>query len=415
MSQEQILLVEDQKSMAMLLQAHLVQCCTNYEVLLAHTLHDAKELLEHSNSIRLCLTDLTLPDSSDYEIVDLLREHKITTVVFTGSYSKHVRQRVFDARVADYIIKDGKISIDFAVSSVKSLLQNSENHIWMVSDNVKSIQRTQGLLRIQRYQMKVFETYERALQELSFSVPDLLIVERAANTSQLSVYDFVRELRQQFSEQELPIVALESRDNLDRSIKLMKFGVSDLLSNNYEPEELYLRVKKNLAHSQAYKEIKRISETDGLTKIYNRRAFFQFAETEFSQFKKTEQSVFLIMADIDLFKRVNDQYGHQVGDQAIQLTAAYFNAVFSSSIVARFGGEEFVVFGTYDNKSEVLNLCETFRKEVESQSYASVEVEFTVSQGVSFGAETLDKMIAEADEALYKAKEQGRNKVVVSV
>lgn len=414
MSQEQILLVEDQKSMALLLQAHLSKCCPKHEILLAHTLQEAKSQLENSESICLCLTDLTLPDSSDYEIVDLLREYKITTVVFTGSYSKQVRQRVFDARVADYIIKDGQASIDFAVSGIQSLLENPAKYVWLVSDNVKTIQRTQGLLRIQRYQLQVFESYDRALQELWQAVPDMLIIDSLENENKLSVYDFVRELRQQFSEQELPIIALENRGNLDQSIKLMKYGVSDLLTNTYEPEELYLRVKKNLAQSQAYKEIKRISETDGLTGIYNRRAFFQVVESEFNHLKKEGRNVFLVMADIDFFKRVNDQYGHQIGDLAIQFTAAYLKSVFSASIVARFGGEEFVVFGEFEDQSKVLHFCETFRKEVELQSYASVEVEFTVSQGVSFDAETLDEMIAEADEALYKAKEQGRNQVVIS-
>lgn len=414
MINEKILLVEDQKSMALLLQARLSHCCPYSEVVVAHTFSEAKSILEADNSIKVCLTDLTLPDSSNYEIVDLLKDFKITTVVFTGSYSEAVRERVFDAHVADYVIKDGQNSIDYAVSSVHALLRNPDKHVWILSDNIKFIQRTQGLLRIQRYQLKVFEDYTDVIKTLDASVPDLLIIERLDGEKKLSIYDLVREVRTRYSDHDLPILAIEKEDKINQSIKLMKYGVGDLLTENYLPEELYLRVRKNIEQSQAYKDIKRISEIDGLTQIYNRRAFFEQAKDIFERFKNDKKPFFLIMADIDHFKKVNDSYGHQVGDQAITFTAAYLQSVFSKSLVARFGGEEFIVFGECESREKVLSLCESFRQEVEIQSYASVEVELTVSQGVAFSGETLDKVIAAADEALYEAKSGGRNQVVAA-
>lgn len=410
---EKILLVEDQRSMALLLHSRLSMCCSNYDIVLAHTFADAQNFLQKDSSIQVCLTDLTLPDSTHYEIVDLLKDFKVTTVVFTGSYSETVRQRVFDAHVADYVIKDGQISIDYAVSSVYSLLNNPERHIWILSDNIKFIQRTQGLLRIQRYQLKVFEDYLDLVKALDASAPpDLLIVERLFEERKMTVYDLVREIRTRYSDHDLPILAIEKQNKLNQSIKLMKYGVGDLLTENYSPEELYLRVRKNLEQSQAYKDIKRISEIDALTQVYNRRAFFEKAQELFGRYQNEKRSFFLIMVDIDHFKQVNDRYGHQVGDKAITFTAAYMTSVFSNALVARFGGEEFIVFGECDSMDNVLSLCEVFRQEIESQSYASVEVEFTVSQGVAFSGASLDKIIAKADEALYEAKAAGRNQVV---
>ncbi|KDN96642.1 diguanylate cyclase [Hydrogenovibrio marinus] len=412
MLSEKILLIEDQKSMALLLQARLSNCCPKSEIVLAHTLQEAKKQLETDVDIRVCLTDLTLPDSSNYEVVDLLKEYKVTTVVFTGSYSEAVRERVFDAHVADYVIKDGQNSIDYAVSSVHALLKNPEKHIWVVSDNIRFIQRSQGLLRIQRYQLKVFEDYSDAIRALETGAPDLMIVERLSDERKTSVYDFVREIRMKFSDHDLPLLAIEQQGKLNQSIKLMKYGVGDLLSDTYSPEELYLRVKKNLEQSQAYKEIKRISEIDSLTEIYNRRAFFEKAEILFKQYKQEGKNFFLIMADIDHFKQVNDKYGHLVGDQSIIFAASYLRSVFSNALVARFGGEEFIVFGECTSKEKILELCESFRQEIETQSYASVEVEFTISQGVTCKGDTLDKAIAFADKALYEAKGSGRNMVV---
>lgn len=413
MLSEKILLIEDQKSMALLLQARLSNCCPKTEIVLAHTLQEAKTKLETDVDIRVCLTDLTLPDSSNYEVVDLLKDYKVTTVVFTGSYSEAVRNRVFDAHVADYVIKDGQNSIDYAVSSVQALLKNPEKHIWIVSDNIKLIQRSQGLLRIQRYQLKVFEDYTDAIRALEAETPNLLIIERLAEERKVTVYDFVREIRMKFSDHDLPILAIEQQGKLNQSIKLMKYGVGDLLTESYSPEELYLRVKKNLEQSQAYKDIKHISEIDGLTQIYNRRAFFEKAELLFKQYKQDNKDFFLIMVDIDHFKLVNDKYGHLVGDQAIIFTASYLKSVFSNALVARFGGEEFIVLGENISKEKVLALCESFRLEIEAQSYPSVEVEFTASQGVAFRGDTLDKAIALADEALYEAKGAGRNMVVI--
>ncbi|WP_281171886.1 GGDEF domain-containing response regulator [Hydrogenovibrio kuenenii] len=404
--------MEDQKSMALLLRARLLECCPKFEIFLAHTFSEAKKILEKEDSIQVCLTDLTLPDSSNYEIVDLLKSFKVATVVFTGSYSEAVRHRVFDAHVADYVIKDGQVSIDYAVSSVHSLLQNPERTIWILSDNIRSIHRTQGLLRIQRYQLKVFEDYIDLIRALDDEVPDLLIIDRLSDERKMSVYDLVREIRTKYSDHDLPIISIEKKNKINQSIKLMKYGVGDLVSENYSPEELYLRVRKNLEQSQAYKDIKRISEVDALTQIYNRRAFFEKAEQMFECYQNEKRKFFLIMVDIDHFKQVNDKYGHQIGDQAIIFTATYLKSVFSNELVARFGGEEFIVLGECDSVDKVSSLCEVFRQEIEVQSYASIEVEFTVSQGVAFSGNSLDKAIAKADELLYEAKQAGRNQVV---
>lgn len=411
MSHETILLIEDQKSMAMLLQSYLSKHCDN-PIICVHTLADAREALRTEPSIEVCLTDLTLPDSNQYEVVDLLRQYKVTTVVFTGAYSEAVRQKVFDAHVADYVIKDGQASIEYAITSIKSLIDNPSKHIWIISDHLKFIQRTQGLLKIQRYQVRVFEDYHSVTKALESGYPDLMLVDQLAVEKKVGIYDIIRDVRSEYSDSELPMIGIEYSHKLNDSIKLMKYGVGELLSVEYLTEELYLRVRKNIEQSQAYKVLKDISQKDGLSKLYNRRYFFEVAEPKFEDFLKHKTNFFLVMVDIDHFKQVNDRYGHQVGDEAIAFTARYLQSVFSDHLVARFGGEEFIVFGECDDRQQVIDLCENFRLSIETQSDASIDVAFTVSQGITFSAKALNEAISIADQHLYQAKQRGRNLVV---
>lgn len=118
------------------------------------------------------------------------------------------------------------------------------------------------------------------------------------------------------------------------------------------------------------------------------------------------------MADIDHFKAVNDTYGHQKGDEAIVFVANQLKQVFKSYLVARFGGEEYCVIGELSSAEQILDLCETFREAVEQNALTETGVAFTVSVGLNIGGADLENAIFLADEALYAAKENGRNQVV---
>ena len=191
----------------------------------------------------------------------------------------------------------------------------------------------------------------------------------------------------------------------------MKYGVNDFFNLAASAEEFYVRLRLNLLQAERYKEIEKISQTDAMTGLFNRRYFFEHCEHVYSN--NRFEYHFIVMLDIDLFKRINDDFGHQRGDQAIQFMAEKLKQIFGKYLVARFGGEEFCVCGSAQSQEEVVRLCEQLRASISMQSKAEISVEFSTSIGVCFNVEDVEKALLLADEALYEAKATGRNKVVV--
>ena len=157
-----------------------------------------------------------------------------------------------------------------------------------------------------------------------------------------------------------------------------------------------------------------LSNTDDLTQIYNRRKFEQKFKEEISRSKRTKLPFSLIMFDIDFFKEVNDEFGHIVGDQVlVRLTEEITTQVRLEDTFARYGGEEFVIILSNSNIEQVIEKAEKLRehvKEVEFNNGISITLSFGVTQ-FNIG-ESSEEMFQRVDEALYEAKEAGRDSVV---
>jgi len=165
-----------------------------------------------------------------------------------------------------------------------------------------------------------------------------------------------------------------------------------------------------------------LATQDPLTGCLNRRAFFARAEQQFKETHKDEVTLSCIMADIDLFKSVNDTYGHSVGDVVIQhLANTLFSTVKGDDMICRYGGEEFCILLQQCTLDDAVVIAERIRCRIEEQSVTNVpdglDIHITSSFGVSssdFGVKSLKQLIDQADKALYRAKEEGRNQVISS-
>ncbi len=168
-------------------------------------------------------------------------------------------------------------------------------------------------------------------------------------------------------------------------------------------------------------ELKEQANHDYLTNLYNRRYFNEVAQSFIKIAKRENTSMSLIMIDIDDFKNVNDTYGHTIGDEVIKLLASLLKEhTRDSDVSSRFGGEEFVILLPSTNENGAIKTAEVLRTIVESQNIkinADKYIKFTISLGVS-SLNNEDNVISEllnrADEALYSAKENGKNKTEVS-
>lgn len=165
--------------------------------------------------------------------------------------------------------------------------------------------------------------------------------------------------------------------------------------------------------------LKNQATRDPLTSLYNRRYFEEEVRKRINQARKNNGMYCILMTDVDLFKRVNDTYGHKTGDKVLmELAAACERALRDRDIVARYGGEEFVIYLDDVDAENARVVAERLRETIAELSVPSDDgriVKFTISIGISSAAvsDNIDTLIKTADEALYRAKQNGRNRVEI--
>ncbi len=164
-------------------------------------------------------------------------------------------------------------------------------------------------------------------------------------------------------------------------------------------------------------KLKELATVDGMTGLFNRRHFFSLAEIEWARYQRHWRPLSLLMIDIDQFKSINDRFGHDVGDHVIiRIADICRQEKRNSDVVARFGGEEFLLLLPETDLEEAQNVAERLRRLVESREFsiASRAVNTTVSIGAAQAnpyMETMFDLIKMTDQALYAAKNAGRNRV----
>lgn len=174
-----------------------------------------------------------------------------------------------------------------------------------------------------------------------------------------------------------------------------------------------------LENARLFEEVQNLALTDALTGLYNRRGLFEIGHIEFSRSLRLKRSFSVIMLDIDHFKAVNDRYGHPVGDQVLQFMASELrSAVREADIVGRYGGEEFAIFLSGSDGKGAMELAQRLRGTIEKTLFyvEENEIGITISLGVAEYNENnpnLETLFARADQALYVAKHQGRNRVAM--
>jgi len=185
-----------------------------------------------------------------------------------------------------------------------------------------------------------------------------------------------------------------------------------LLKNNLEK---VTKDKQELLIKSAIME--KMSKTDALTDMYNHRTFQEYFDTIIGQVSRADRTLQLAIFDIDDFKKINDTFGHRVGDIILQRIASRIKTmVTAEDITTRYGGEEFAVILTNKTMKESLILLESIRKAIQDERHLELNKDVTVSIGVHeyYRGEAKEEVFNKADQALYEAKYSGKNRLVVS-
>ncbi|MBY6219382.1 GGDEF domain-containing protein [Marinobacter nauticus] len=203
--------------------------------------------------------------------------------------------------------------------------------------------------------------------------------------------------------------------------------ISPITAPNGEVEKVCLLIydvtefaSSKRALERANEQLAKLSMTDRLTGLLNRGTWENLVDAEYERFRRYGQATSLVMFDIDHFKPVNDTYGHLAGDEVIRHTAEVTrNNIRQSDSAGRYGGEEFGIILPETDAENARVICERIREAIENSTVSTTagDIRYTVSMGIAQLTETPEnymQWMQKADEALYKAKESGRNKVVVS-
>ena len=311
----------------------------------------------------------------------------------------------------------------FVGTSTEKMLMVEPGRALVLDDRPTSLKRMSEALSIE-HTVTIAETPEEMLQLASVGDFDLLIVSLT-----LQEFDGLRlcsQLRSLEATRQTPILAIVEEGDMTRLVRALDMGVNDYLLRPVDRNELVARCRTQLRRKR-YQDYLRdkfqrgleLAITDGLTGLYNRRYMESHLDTLVEEGIQSGKPVSLLIFDIDFFKSVNDTYGHAAGDAVLKEFAQRIQQnVRGVDLACRLGGEEFVVVMPDTDVSYAFMVGERLRQKVAEAPFRvepTVTLSVTVSIGIAVtekGTDTARALLVRADTALYRAKRDGRNRVV---
>lgn len=409
---EKILIIEDSLMMQKVIR-HIATSELDCEFDIAGDLAEAKALMA-KNKYFLALADLHLPDAPNGEIVNYLADANIAIIVLTASMDEKKRELVLKQGVIDYIIKENRDSYFHAVKLANQLLHNKDMVVLLADDS--KVLRAHIRWHLEKMLFKVIEVSDgfEAMEAFEQN-PDIELLITDFVMPNMNGIELVRNIRKSRTRDTFPIIGLSSSADPTLSAQFIKHGANDFLATPFIHEEFQWRVLQTIEQVQLIKKITDIANRDYLTKLFNRRYFFKTADLVHKAVINDNSTLMVALIDIDFFKSINDNYGHDNGDAVLVQISELFMKYFSNNIVARYGGEEFIIVIHGVDENECRQMLERFRLKVQQHKFNTIEgqLSITVSLGaVMYQNETLEQLIKKADVALFAAKEAGRNKLV---
>jgi len=413
---DEVLVVEDSTFFGSLIKKK-VETVLNFNVKWAKTYADAVDLINDKKSkFFIGLLDINLPDAPDGEIVDIVLSKNIPAIVFTGEVNDDLRDRIWSKKVVDYILKESNGNVNYILSLIRRIYRNRSIKVLVVDDSNTYRSHICELLKVHEYNLLEAVDGSKALKVLDEN-PDINMIITDYNMPNMDGFKLIQEVRAKYSKEELAIIGMSAYGNNLLSAKFIKNGANDFINKPFSREEFYCRVAQHIEMIEYIDTVKNCSNKDYLTDLYNRRYFFELGDKYHKASKREARRVTIGMIDIDHFKKINDYYGHYAGDTVLKQIGHILKERFrESDIVSRFGGEEFCILAMDMAQEHTYRIFDELRKTIEHSeiNLGKQKTNITVSIGVCDTLmDSLEQMIKQSDIMLYKAKNEGRNRVMV--
>lgn len=406
-----VLVVEDSATVAKVL-LHLFQQEPDIEVDLAKDFASARELMER-NRYFAALCDRCLPDAPNGEVIEWSLAKGLPTIVLTAQMDEGERSRLQGLGVVDYVIKENRFSYQYAVNLVSRLKRNQAYRVLVVDDSQVARKQVKDLLTRHLFQVVEADSADSALMLLATNEFKLMITDYEMPV--MNGVELVCRVRERPGGDQLSIVGLSGQEEV--SAKFIKYGANDFLRKPFFAEEFYCRINNLFKAWELNQQLWQRANLDYLTGVANRRYLMSQLEEARAQTGQAGQNLSLALLDVDRFKAINDQYGHQVGDRVLQALAKELSQSLARFVIGRVGGEEFAVVMPGLNGEQAWRLIEAVRRKLTSEPLDLGEQKLVVSfsAGLCQAApeDHTDELLRRADEVLYQAKEAGRNLVLL--
>jgi two-component system cell cycle response regulator len=449
-----ILVVDDVPANVKLLEARL--SAEYFEVVTAMNGVEALAICEKAEC-DIVLLDVMMPDMDGFEVCRRLKAnrttHHIPVVMVTALDAPSDRVKGLDAGADDFLTKP--VSDVALIARVRSLsrlkmmtdelrmravtsreigIQDPENQaladagssgrVLIIDDRAASAERLSHMLSSE-HSVDIERDPGDALFRAAEGNYDLAIVSLA-----LKDHDALRlcsQLRSLDRTRNVPILAICEADDNARMIRGLEIGVNDFLLRPVDKNELHARVRTQIRKKRYTERLRdnvqqsiEMAITDGLTGLYNRRYMESHLGALVEQATARGKPLAAFVLDIDYFKSVNDTYGHDAGDDVLrEFSTRIKKSIRGIDLACRLGGEEFVIVMPETDMAVATIVAERLRRRIASEAFAIAQGTKHIEVTISIGLATLDTVedtaatiLKRADQALYRAKRDGRNRVV---
>ena len=340
---------------------------------------------------------------------------QLPSIVLSGRDDFEARLSAVRAGCAAYFLKPAK---PLELAAVLDDLMNDkpdEPYRILLVDDEPDVAEYHSLI-LEEAGMLVYQTHkpEGILETLRTFNPDLVLADMYMPVCDgVEMAAIIRQVPEYVG---LPIVFLSSETNRKKQFKAMQVGVEGFITKPVIPEELVASVA---LRAERMRTLRSLMARDSLTGLYNHTTTTEMMNTALAHAIRQEETLAVVMIDLDKFKAVNDTYGHMAGDQVIVALARLFkHRLRNTDVIGRYGGEEFALLLKNLTPEKAKGLVNELREDFSKIIFNAGNKQFkvTFSAGISFypGCSRSEDLRMAADAALYKAKEQGRNQVVVS-
>lgn len=286
----------------------------------------------------------------------------------------------------------------------------SSTLILMVDDNPQNLQMLGSTLKEKGYKLAAAGSGKQALEFIEKKKPDLILLD--IMMPEMNGYEVCERLKADPGTEKIPVIFLTAKTEIDSIVKGFEAGGVDYITKPFVKEVIFARLNVHLTLKKALERLERMSITDEMTGVFNRRYAYEVLARQIALARREESDFVICYIDIDNLKKINDMYGHSEGDKLIlTVTRSMYDIIRSTDYIFRMGGDEFMLMFPNAKLDESDNLISRVRSQLKGRDIHGIPIDF--SYGFSqFNCEddvSVEELIKRADDRMYQTKQSRKS------